>query len=111
MLYKYTFRFNAKHNTSLTQNLSHIHTFEVTCIVKQNKADYVLVENQIKEYLLKYMGQDLNLIMQDVPSIEYMAELFFYDINNLAKEFEIIRLELSDKPIQTYIIEKQKKGI
>ena len=34
-IYKYRFRFNAKHNTSFEVENIHVHTFEVVCYVKQ----------------------------------------------------------------------------
>ena len=42
--------------------------------------------------------------MAELPTIENIAELFYKDINKIAKNFTLIRLELSDKPVQTYII-------
>ena len=106
MIYKYNFRFNAKHNTSPTLNpkSSHIHTFEITCYVEQNSYSYDFVEIQIKNYLLTFKGQYLNELFTNLPTIENIAEKFYFEINQLAQDFKLLRLELSDKPIQTYII-------
>ena len=109
MIYKYNFRFNAIHNTSLDLDINkkHTHTFEILCYVEQSKSNYDLVESQINNYLTKFRGSYLNDIMIKLPTIENIAELFNKDINEIAKDFTLIRLELSDKPIQTYIIVKE----
>lgn len=106
-IYKYRFRFNAKHNTSFEVENIHVHTFEVVCYVKQEELNYNLVENQIKKYLKKFQGSYLNEKMDEIPIIENIAMKFYKDINLLAKEFHLFRLELSDKPIQTYIISEE----
>ena len=106
MIYKYNFRFNAIHNTAFDLDITkkHTHTFEILCYVKQSESNYDLVENQINNYLIKYRGSYLNDMMVELPTIENIAELFYKDINKIAKNFTLIRLELSDKPVQTYII-------
>jgi 6-pyruvoyl-tetrahydropterin synthase len=106
---KYNFRFNAVHSTSLTEARPHPHTFEVTCYVEQEDTSYELVENQIKEYLAQYIGQYINNLMQYNPTIEVMANTFFNDIDSISHMFNLRRLELSDSPVQTYIIEKERK--
>lgn len=102
--YKYTFRFNASHNTSLNEDGRHVHTFEVVCCVRQTNSSYDMVERQIKGYLLRYKGADLNQLMDGPPTIEAIASKMFNDINAIAQNFQLYRLELSDKPVQTYII-------
>ena len=113
MIYKYNFRFNAQHNTSADLEITktHTHTFEILCYVEQYEYNYNLVENQINDYLFKYRGAYLNDIMKKLPTIENMAELIFEDINMIAKNFSLVRLEFSDKPVQTYIIGREIEGI
>lgn len=106
MIYKYNFRFNAKHNTSkdLNPDAIHVHTFEVICYTEQTEFRYNIVEPKVKEYLKQFTGVYLNDILSEIPTIENLAEKFFIEINQLSNEYQLLKLELSDKPTQTYII-------
>lgn len=104
MIYKYKFRFNAKHNTSLEYENFHSHTFELVCYIKQNDCDCNIIENEIKEYIKIFKGKNLNLVMLEIPTIENIAHKIYKEINEISKNFILFQLELSDKPIQTYII-------
>jgi len=102
--YKYSYRFNARHNTSGMEDGAHTHSFEVVFYLKQPVKFFYESEALVNQYMSKYVGADLNEVMQVVPTIENMAETIFYEINDLHDQFEVVRLEMSDSPIQTYIL-------
>ena len=102
--YKYSYRFNARHNTSLREGASHTHSFEVVFYIKQEVKFFHEAEAMINEYMSKYVGANLNEIMLIVPSIENIAETIYEEINVLSIDFEVVRIEMSDSPVQTYII-------
>ena len=79
-IYKYSYRFNAMHNTSGSASGKHTHSFEVMFYLR------------------------LNDVLPVTPTIENLAETIFCEINGLCEDFDVIRLELSDSPVQTYIV-------
>lgn len=103
-IYKYSYRFNASHNTSGRDEGRHTHSFEVVFYIKQQVKFFYETEKLVNQYMQKYMGSYLNDVMEKTPTIENMAETFFVDINSLEGDFEVVRLDMSDSPVQTYII-------
>lgn len=103
-IYKYSYRFNASHNTSGRDEGRHTHSFEVVFYIKQQVKFFYETEKLVNQYMQKYMGAYLNDVMEKTPTIENMAETFFVDINSLEGDFEVVRLDMSDSPVQTYII-------
>lgn len=102
--YKYSYRFNASHNTSGMEKGTHTHSFEVVFYLKQPIKFFYESEALVNDYMKKYVGVNLNEVMTVVPTIENMAETIFYEINNLNDQFQVVRLEMSDSPVQTYIL-------
>lgn len=102
--YKYSYRFNARHNTSGREGAAHTHSFEVVFYIKQQVKFFYEAEAMIKEYMKKYVGADLNEVLLFVPTIENLAETIYEEINVLSIDFDVVRLEMSDSPVQTYII-------
>lgn len=103
-IYKYSYRFNATHNTSGSENGRHTHSFEVVFYLKQQVKYFYEAEKLVNQYMCKFVGADLNHVMERVPTIENIAETIFYEINRLHSDFDVIRLEMSDSPVQTYIV-------
>lgn len=103
-IYKYSYRFNASHNTSGRDEGRHTHSFEVVFYIKQQVKFFYETEKLVNQYMQKYMGAYLNDVMEKTPTIENMAETFFVDINGFDGDFEVVRLDMSDSPVQTYII-------
>lgn len=101
--YKYSYRFNAKHNTSGKEGAEHTHSFEVVFYIKQQIKFFYEAEAMINDYMSKYVGADLNEFLIR-PTIENIAETIYEEINVLSIDFEVVRLEMSDSPVQTYII-------
>lgn len=102
--YKYSYRFNARHNTSLKEGAEHTHSFEVVFYIRQEVKLFHEAEAMINDYMSKYVGADLNDVISIVPTIENIAEIIYEEINVLSIDFEVVRLEMSDSPVQTYII-------
>ncbi len=102
--YKYSYRFNARHNTSLREGAGHTHSFEVVFYIRQEVKLFYEAEAMINDYMNKYVGADLNEVVSIVPTIENIAEIIYEEINVLSIDFEVVRLEMSDSPVQTYII-------
>ena len=103
-IYKYNYRFNASHNTSGRDEGRHTHSFEAVFYIKQQVKYFYETEKLVNQYMQKYMGAYLNDVMEKPPTIENMAETFFVDINSFEGDFEVVRLDMSDSPVQTYII-------
>lgn len=103
-IYKYSYRFNATHNTSGREDGRHTHSFEVVFFLKQQVKFFYEAEKSVNQYMEKYAGAYLNDVMEKMPTIENMAETIFGEINRLQEDFEVVRLEMSDSPVQTYII-------
>ncbi|MGN1198001.1 MAG: 6-carboxytetrahydropterin synthase [Acetatifactor sp.] len=103
-IYKYSYRFNAMHNTSGSASGKHTHSFEVVFYLRQQMKFFYETENQVNCYMSKYMGAYLNDVLPVTPTIENLAETIFCEINGLCEDFDVIRLELSDSPVQTYIV-------
>lgn len=103
-IYKYSYRFNAMHNTSGRDSGGHTHSFEVTFFLRQQVKFFYEAEELINRYMGKFMGADLNDILQVAPTIENLAETIFLEVDGLHADFDLVRLELSDSPVQTYIV-------
>lgn len=106
MIYSYNLRFNASHDTSSELNSKHTHTFDFVCKVEQTDDNCSEIEKILKGYLYGYQGRYLNDIMDEVPTLENISERMFKELSNY-DEFKLLRIELSDKPVQTYIIERK----
>ena len=103
-IYKYSYRFNAMHNTSGSETGTHTHSFEVVFYLRQQVKLFHEAEELINRHMSKYMGAYLNDVLQGAPTIENLAETVFYEINGLHADFDLVRIEMSDSPVQTYIV-------
>lgn len=103
-IYKYSYRFNAMHNTSGSVSGNHTHSFEVVFYLRQQVKFFYETEDQVNRYMGKYMGAYLNDVLPAAPTIENLAETIFHEINGLCADFDVVRLEMSDSPVQTYIV-------
>ncbi len=103
-VYKYSYRFNAMHDTSANGDDLHVHSFEVVFFLRQEVKMFYESEKLINQYMEKYVGKNLNEVMEKRPIVENIAEQIFDEINGLRDEFEVIRLEISDSPVQTFIL-------
>lgn len=103
-VYKYSYRFNAMHDTSVNGDDLHAHSFEVVFFLRQEVKMFYESEKLINQYMEKYVGKNLNEVMEKRPIVENIAEQIFDEINGLRDEFEVIRLEISDSPVQTFIL-------
>ena len=102
--YKYSYRFNAVHNTSGREDGAHAHSFEAVFYLKQPVKFFYESEALVNDYMSKYMGADLNQILEGNPTIENIAETIYRELGGLQGQFELVRLEMSDSPVQTYIV-------
>lgn len=107
-IYKYSYRFNAMHDTSSSQDDKHTHSFEAVFYVKQDVQRFYVTEKIISDYMVKYRGNLLNEIMEERPTIENIAEKIYREIDNIKVGFDLIRLEMSDSPVQSYIIGEEE---
>lgn len=103
-LYKYGYRFNAFHNMTKEPEGKHIHSFFVVFYIKQEVKMFFEAEKKINAYMEKYRGRYINEVMKDMPTVENIGELILEEINELETDFTVVRLEISDSAIQTYII-------
>ncbi|MCM1467743.1 MAG: 6-carboxytetrahydropterin synthase [Alistipes sp.] len=103
-IYKYSYRFNASHNTSGKEDGRHTHSFEAVFYLKQQVKFFYEAEKLVNRHMEKYVGAYLNDVMEKAPTIENIAETIFAEINGLDGDFEVVRLDMSDSPVQTYII-------
>lgn len=103
-IYKYSYRFNAAHNTSGREDGRHVHSFEVVFYLKQQVKFFYEAEELVNRYMAKYAGAYLNDVIEASPTIENVAETIFHEINGLRADFDVVRLEMSDSPVQTYIV-------
>lgn len=106
MLYKYNFRFNAKHHLKKDKSDEHVHTFDI-CITLIIKEELVIsTEKQIKQYLQKFQGCSLNKYI-DFPIIENVCEYIYEELEQ--QGLEIKEIEISDKPTQSFIMMIERK--
>lgn len=103
-IYKYSYRFNAMHNTSGSASGKHTHSFEAVFYLRQQVKFFYETEALVNRYMSKYMGAYLNDVLASVPTIENLAETIFHESNGLSADFDVVRLEMSDSPVQTYIV-------
>lgn len=103
-IYKYSYRFNAMHDTSLGGDGRHTHSFEVVFYIEKEITLFYQTENTINAYMERYVGKFLNTLMDELPTVEHIAEKIFSEINAKSQDFSVVRLEISDSPVQTYII-------
>lgn len=103
-IYKYSYRFNAMHDTSAAGNGRHTHSFEIVFYLEKEMTLFYQTENTINAYMERYVGKFLNDLMEESPTVENIAEKIFSEINTLSQDFSVVRLEISDSPVQTYII-------
>lgn len=117
MKIKYRFKFyvNARHSVNFSgiQSEIHPHTWEIVMYIDVNSDAFINftdIEKTAIEYLNKYEGcylNDLEDFKTVEPTMENIAVKIFEDLNdNINSQINISKLEVSENPTRTYIIEK-----
>lgn len=113
--YKFKFYVNARHSVNFSgiQSAIHPHTWEIVMFIDVNSEAFLNfsdLEKTASEYFEKYEGSYLNELDEFKtvePTMENIALKIFNDLkDNLSKEINISRVEVSENPTRTYIIEK-----
>lgn len=115
--YKFKFYLNARHSVTFNGKSSnvHPHTWEVVVIFGSRESDVVnftTFENELDEEFLKYEGKYLNELnaFQDInPTMENIAKVLYVNVKNLInnKDLNFDKLEISENPTRTYIIQEE----
>lgn len=116
---KHTYRFkyyvNARHSVNFSgiQSNIHPHTWEFVMYINVNSNEFINfsdIEKQFKEYFKQYEGKYLNELSyfkKAEPTMENIAIKIFNDMKGtIESAIDIIRIEVSENPTRTYIIEK-----
>lgn len=117
MNHKYRFKFyiNARHSVNFSgiQSEIHPHTWEVVMYINVHPEmfiNFTEIENKISNYFEKYEGKYLN-DLEDFkaiePTMENITVKVFEDLKrSLGSKIDIDRVEVSENPTRTYIIEQ-----
>jgi len=113
--YRFKFYINARHSVTINDKTSNIHphTWEVVILFGLKATEIINFsefENELEEYFANYEGKYLNEI--DVfnginPTMENIGKILYKDIKAFIdkKNLYFTRLEISENPTRTYIIE------
>lgn len=112
--YRFKFYLNARHSVNandFNQNI-HPHTWEIVVNIRKSNEGFInfaKIEDEIKQFLYKYEGQNLNQIPpfdKNLPLMENIGEIFNRYIVKILfdKGWELSRLEISENPTRTYIL-------
>lgn len=118
--YKFKFYINAKHSVNFGTGTSpiHPHTWETVIYLKVKDTDFINFtnfENILEKYFEAYEGKylnDLDAFKINNPTMEHIGRIFYDDLLALLKGENIIlyRIEISENPTRTYIIEDDEVG-
>lgn len=116
MIHKYKFKFyiNARHSVNFSgiQSNIHPHTWEVVTYINVNPEEFINfteIEEKFEEYLDMYEGKylnDLEYFKEVEPTMENIAVKIFNDLDDASDSYVVNRIEVSENPTRTYIIEK-----
>ncbi|MEG0297402.1 MAG: 6-carboxytetrahydropterin synthase [Clostridium sp.] len=117
MIHKYKFKFyiNARHSVNFTgvQSNIHPHTWEVVLYINVNQNEFInftKIEKEFESYFNMYEGKYLNQLecfTKVQPTMENIAVKIFNDLEKLSNSnLDIDRIEVSENPTRTYIIQK-----
>ena len=112
--YRLTFFLNATHAVIIDGKRSsvHPHTFEINCHVRSRKfVAFDIMEDNINQILNQLNNQYLNELeafQNTVPTLENLTRLLYRAINvNLESVgCRLIKLEVSESPVRSFIIEQ-----
>lgn len=115
--YKFKFYLNSKHSVTFNDKASsiHPHTWEIVVLFQSHESEtinFTSFENELEQYFLKYEGKylnDIDYFKNLNPTMENIGKLFYKDINELVTNIELdfIRIEISENPTRTYILEEE----
>lgn len=113
--YRFKFYINAKHSVNFGDTVSpiHPHTWETVIYLKVKETAFInftKFEKELEKYFETYEGQYLNTLeafKEHHPTMEYIGLVFYHDLLALLKgeDISLHRIEISENPTRTYIIE------
>lgn len=116
MIHKYKFKFyiNARHSVNFSgiQSNIHPHTWEIVMYINVHPEDFINfteIEKEFKIHFEQYEGKYLNELetfLNVEPTMENIAVKIFNDITNVDSKVDVSKIEVSENPTRTYIIEK-----
>lgn len=114
--YKFKFYLNAKHSVIFNGKSSNIHphTWEIAVLFGSQESDtvnFTNFENELENYFLNYENKYLNehqSFKEINPTMENIGKVLYVDIKSLINDKNLYfkRLEISENPTRTYIIEE-----
>lgn len=114
--YKFKFYINARHSVTFNDIKSHIHphTWETVIHLEVKQSSFInftQFENILEKYFDAYENRYLNDLdyFKDInPTMESLGQKIFSDITKLLRNYnlDICKIEISENPTRTYIIEK-----
>ena len=115
-IYKFKFYINAKHSVNFdgVKSNIHPHTWETVIYIKVNSNNFInfsKIEKFFEAYFDEYEGKYLNdlIYFKDIyPTMENIGKKIFSDIDRSLNSNSLVlsKLEISENPTRTYIIEK-----
>lgn len=116
--YKYTFRFNASHNTSTKTVSVHNHTFEMSLYIMSDETEndiiiYKNTEAPVEEFLSDFRDKLLNEVApfdKILPTLENFADYAYEKLSETisARGSVLAKLEFSDSPSSIYCVSDEK---
>lgn len=113
--YRFKFYINARHSVTFNGKTSNIHphTWEVAVLFGLEASEIINFsefEKELKEYFINYEGKYLNkldIFNELNPTMENIGKVLYKDIKDFIdkKNLYFKRLEISENPTRTYIIE------
>ncbi len=113
--YRFKFYLNARHSVTFKGKISNIHphTWEIAIsfgTVASETVNFSEFERELEKYFLNYEGKYLNdlPVFQGVnPTMENIGKIMYKDIKNVVNDKNLYfkRIEISENPTRTYIIE------
>lgn len=115
--YKFKFYLNARHSVVINGVPSNIHphTWEVAItfgLDATETVNFTIFEKALEKYFLNFEGKYLNeheSFKNINPTMENMGKIMYSDIKSLVNDKNLYfkRIEISENPTRTYIIEAE----
>lgn len=115
--YRFKFYINARHSVTFKGKSSNIHphTWEVVVSFGSEISETINFsefEGKLEKYFIYYEGKYLNELESFIginPTMENMGKIFYSDIKELLDRENLYfkRIEISENPTRTYIIEAE----
>lgn len=114
--YKFKFYINARHSVVFNEVQSHMHphTWETVINLEVKQSSFInftqfenILEKYFDEYEDRYLN-DLEYFKNMNPTMENLGKKIYTDITILLKNYnlDLSKIEISENPTRTYIIEK-----